>query len=56
VKIKIHRTINLPVVLYGCETWSLILKEELRFENRVLRKTFGPKGDKVTRDWKRLHN
>jgi hypothetical protein len=50
-KIKIYRTIVLPVVLYGCETWSLILKEEHRlkvFENRVLRRIFGPKRDEVT--------
>jgi hypothetical protein len=46
VKIKIHKTIILPMVLYGCETWSLTLREEHRlrvFENRVLRKLFGPK-------------
>jgi len=46
VKIKIYRTIILPVVLYGCETWSLTLREEGRlrvFENRVLRRAFGPK-------------
>jgi hypothetical protein len=58
-KIKIYRTINLPVVLYGCETWSLSLREEHRlrvFENRVLRMIFGPKRDEVTREWKRLHN
>jgi hypothetical protein len=50
-KIKIHRTIILSVVLYGCETWSLTLREEHRlrvFENRVLRRIFGPKRDKVT--------
>ena len=50
LKIKIYRTIILPVVLYGCETWSLTLKEERRlrvFENRVLRRVFGPKRDKV---------
>jgi hypothetical protein len=44
--VKIHRTIILPVVLYGYETWSLILREERRlrvFENRVLRRIFGPK-------------
>ena len=48
LKIKIYRTIVLPVVLYGCETWSLTLKEERRlrvFENRVLRKVVGPKRD-----------
>ena len=46
LKIKIYRTIFLPVVLYGCETWSLILREEHRlrvFENRVLRRIFGPR-------------
>ena len=50
VKFKIYRTIILPVVLYGCETWSLTLREErmLRvFENRVLRRIFGPKRDEV---------
>jgi len=49
----------LPVVLYGCETWSLTSKEERRlrvFENRVLRRIFGPKRDEVTRDWRKLHN
>ena len=53
IKIKIHRTIILPVVLYGCETWSLTLREERRlrvFENRVLRRIFGPKRDEVTGD------
>ena len=50
-KIKIYRTIILPVVLYGCENWSLTLREELRlrvFENRVLKRVFGPKRDEVT--------
>ena len=45
--------------LYGCETWSLILKEERRlrvFENRALRGIFGPKGDEVSREWRKLHN
>jgi hypothetical protein len=59
VKIKTHRTIILPVVLYGCETWSLTLKEEHRlrvFENRVLRRIFGPKRDEVTGGWRKLHN
>jgi hypothetical protein len=59
LKIKIYRTIILPVVLYGFETWSLTLREERRlrvFENRVLRKVFGPKGDKVTGEWRKLHN
>jgi len=59
LKIKIYRTIILPVVLYGCETWSLILKEERRlrvFENRVLRRVFGPKRDEITGEWRKLHN
>jgi hypothetical protein len=49
----------LPVVLYGCETWSLALREECRlrvFEKRVLRRIFGPKREEVTGEWKRLHN
>ena len=51
IKIKIYRNIILPVVLYGCETWSLTLREECRlrmFENRVLRRIFWPKRDEVT--------
>jgi hypothetical protein len=51
IKVKIYKTILLPVVLYGCETWSLTLREEHRlrvFENRVLRRIFGPKRDEVT--------
>ena len=59
LKIKIYRTIILPVVLYGCETWSLTLREEHRlrmFENRVLRRVFGPKRDEVTGKWRKLHN
>ena len=51
IKIRIHSTIILPVVLYWCETWSFILREERRlrvFENRVLRRIFGPKRDEVT--------
>jgi hypothetical protein len=59
LNIKIHRTIILPVVLYGCETWSLTLTEECRlrvFENRVLRRIFGPKWDEVTGEWRKLHN
>ena len=58
-KIKIYRTIILPVVLYGCETWSLTLREGRRlrvFENRVLRRVFGPKRDEVTMEWRKLHN
>jgi hypothetical protein len=52
-------TIILPVVLYGCKTWSLTLREERKlrvFENKVLRKIFGPRRDEVTGDWRRLHN
>jgi hypothetical protein len=59
VKDKIYKTIILPVVLYGCETWSLTLRVEHRlrvFENRVLRRTFGPKRDEVTVEWRKLHN
>jgi hypothetical protein len=59
VKIKIYKTIILPVVLYGCETWSLTLREEHRlrvFENRVLRRIFGPKRDEVTGGCRKLHN
>jgi hypothetical protein len=51
--------IILPVVLYGCETWSLTLKEEHRlrvFENRVLRRIFGSKKNDVTVEWRKLHN
>jgi len=58
-KIKIYRTIILPFVLYGCETWSLTLREERRlraFENRVLRRMFGSKRNEVTREWRKLHN
>jgi len=58
LNIKIYRTI-ISSVLYGCETWSLTLREELRlrvFENRVLRRIFGPKRDEITREWRKLHN
>jgi hypothetical protein len=58
LKIKIYQIIILPIVLYGCETWSLILREEHRlrvFENRVLR-IFGPTRAKVTGEWRKLHN
>jgi hypothetical protein len=58
VNIRIYKTIILSVVLYGCEAWSLTLREEhtLRvFENRVFR-TFGPKKDEVTGGWEKLHN
>jgi hypothetical protein len=59
LKIRIYKTIILPVVLYGWETWSLTLREKHRlraFENRVLRKIFGPKRDEVTGEWRKLHN
>ena len=59
LKIKIYRSIILSVVLYGCETWSLTLREERRlrvFENIVLRRIFGPKRDEVTAEWRLLHN
>ena len=59
LKIKIYRTVILFVVLYGCETWSLTFREERRlkaFENRVLRRVFGPKRDEVTGEWRKLHN
>ena len=59
LKIKIYRTIILPVVLYGCETWSLTLKEERKlrvFENMVLRRIFGPRRGEVIEKWRRLHN
>jgi len=58
LKIKIYRTIILLVVFYGCETWSLTLREEKKlrvFENMVLRRIFGPRRDEVTGDWRRLH-
>jgi hypothetical protein len=58
VKIKIYRTLILPVVLYGCETWSHTMRKEhgLRvFENRVLRRIFEPKRDEATEEWRRLH-
>ena len=57
--VKIYRSIILPVVLYGCENWSLTFREERRlrvFENRVLTKVFGPKRDEVTGEWRKLHN
>jgi hypothetical protein len=56
---SLYRTVILPVVLYGCEAWSLILREEHRlrvFENRVLRRVFGIKRDEVTGEWRKLHN
>ena len=59
MKIKIYRTLILPVELYGCETWSLTLREERRLrmlENRVLRRIFGCRRDEVTGEWSKLHN
>ena len=59
LKIKTYRTIILPVVLNGCETWSLTLREERRlrvFGNRVSRRVFGPKRDEETGEWRKLHN
>jgi hypothetical protein len=59
VKVKIYKTIILPVILYGFETWFLMLREEHRlrvFENRVLRRIFGSKRDEVTGEWSKLHN
>jgi len=59
LKIKIYRTIILPVVLYECETWSLKLREERKlrlFENMVLRRIFGSRRDEVMGEWRRLHN
>jgi hypothetical protein len=57
LKIRIYRTIILSMALCGCETWSLTLREEHRlrvFENRVLRRIFGPKRDEVTGEWRKL--
>jgi hypothetical protein len=59
LKIKTYRTKILPVVLHGCETWSLTLREERKlrvFENKVLRRIFGPRRDEVRGAWRRLHN
>ena len=59
LKIKIHSIKILPVVLYGCETWSLTLREELRLRvsgNRALRRICGPKRDEVTGEWRKLYN
>ena len=58
-KCPICEASGLPVVLYGCETWSLTLREERRlrvFENRALRRIFGSKRDELTGDWRKLHN
>jgi len=59
LRLKMCRNIILPLVLYGCDTWSVTLREERRlrvFENRVLRGIFGPKRDEVTGEWRKLHN
>jgi hypothetical protein len=59
LKVKIYKTIILPVILYGCETWSITLREEHRlrvFENRVLRRIFGPKRHEVMGEWRKLHS
>jgi hypothetical protein len=59
VNVKIYKTIILPLALHRCETWSLTLREDHRlgvFENRVLRRIFGPKRDEVTGEWRKLHN
>jgi hypothetical protein len=59
VKVKIYKTIILPIVFYGCEIWSVTLREEHRlrmFENRVLRRIFGPKREEVTGEWRKLHS
>jgi hypothetical protein len=59
VKVKIYKTIIVPVALYGCETWSLTLREGYRlrvFENRILRRIFGPKVDEIAGEWRKLHN
>jgi hypothetical protein len=59
LQVKMYSTLILPVVLYGCETWSLTLREEHRltfFENRLLRRIFGPKRDEITGEWGKLHN
>jgi hypothetical protein len=59
LKVKIYKTIILPLVLYGCEAWSLTLREEHRlrvFENRVLRRIFASKRDEVIEEWRKLHS
>ena len=58
LRIKIYRNIILPVILYGCQTWSLTLREENRlkvFQNRVLRRIFEPRRDEVTGEWGKVH-
>jgi hypothetical protein len=59
LKLKLYRTVILPVILYGCESWSTTLADEHKlrvFENKVLRKIYGPKRDEITGEWRRLHN
>ena len=59
LKVNTYKTIILPAVLYGCETWSLTLREEHRlrvFQNKVLRKIFGGERDEITGEWRKLHN
>jgi hypothetical protein len=59
VKVRVYKTIILPVVLFECETWSLTVREEHKlrvFENRVLRRIFGPERDGMTGGWRKLHN
>ncbi|KAJ4442707.1 hypothetical protein ANN_04296 [Periplaneta americana] len=59
LKVRIYKTVILPVALYGCETWTLTLREKHKlrvFENKVLRKIFGAKRDEVTGEWRKLHN
>ena len=58
LRIKLYKTVILPVLLFGCQTWSLTLREECRlrvFENRILRRIFGPKRNE-NGEWRRLHN
>jgi hypothetical protein len=59
VKVRIYKNIILSVVLYGCETWSLTLREKHKlrmFQNRVLRRIFGPNRDGVMGGWRKIHN
>jgi len=59
MRINLYRNVNFPVILYGCETWSLTLRKELGlrvFEDRVLSRIFGTKRDEVTEEWRKLHN
>ena len=59
LKINTYKSVILPVVRYGCETWSLSLREEHRlrmFENKILRKIFGAKSVEITGEWRKLHN